>query len=199
MIKHLLLSKIDVSVFQCAKNNNTHCGDSYFIHETDDYFICAVADGLGSGKDAELASATAVSVVEQFQHECVGTIMELCNQRLCNGRGAVLSILKIDYKQHRLSYANIGNIRFIVYSPSGVLARPVPRSGFLCGRKIKCHEQHFNYDPHSSFVLYTDGFRLPSNDHYIPQMNSSKESVEYLVKKNDELNDDATLLIGKLF
>ena len=45
----IVTEHVEAYVYQEAKRGNRESGDTYFIHTEEDYFICAIADGLGSG------------------------------------------------------------------------------------------------------------------------------------------------------
>ncbi|HET7579587.1 MAG TPA: hypothetical protein VFK33_09920, partial [Bacillales bacterium] len=76
MIENLQYRRMEVSAFQEAKTGQVDCGDSYFVTETNEYFICVLADGLGSGKGARRSSERAVSIVKESHHKDIGTLME---------------------------------------------------------------------------------------------------------------------------
>src|SRR5699024_10385072 len=55
--------KVQVAVYQKAKSNNYYCGDSYFYTETENEFVCALADGLGSGEFAKESSQAVIDII----------------------------------------------------------------------------------------------------------------------------------------
>lgn len=81
------------------------CGDSFFIKTTEEYLICALADGLGSGERANESSAAISSLVEKNDDKDVEDLMKLCNEELRDKRGATVSILKVDFKKESLPIA----------------------------------------------------------------------------------------------
>src|SRR5699024_9744477 len=89
---------VDVAVYQKTKVGNHLCGDSYFYKETDDGFICALADGLGSGEYAKESSDIVMDVIRHHMGASVKDLVKKCNKRLYGKRGVVLGILKFDFK-----------------------------------------------------------------------------------------------------
>src|SRR5690625_5825620 len=92
---------VDVSVYQKVKQGNSECGDSYFYHQDDDYFVCALADGLGSGELARESSRAVVDVIESNPLMSITEIIKRSNEALFGKRGVVLGVLKIDLKNQR--------------------------------------------------------------------------------------------------
>ena len=81
-------------VSKLPKNNNVYCGDSFYITINDDYFLCVLADGLGSGEFAYESSQAVVSIVKANPDEDVDTLMDYANKVLVRKRGAAVAILK---------------------------------------------------------------------------------------------------------
>ena len=69
-------SKVQLIASQSPKQGKVLCGDDYYFAVTDDYFICVLADGLGSGEFAHESSRAVTDVVREFQSENVEDIME---------------------------------------------------------------------------------------------------------------------------
>lgn len=199
MIQDFSYDKIAVSSFQKPKNGNDLCGDSFYVTETDDYFICAVADGLGSGSMAKTASQAAVTAVEKHHQLDVEDLMKLCNEKLRGTRGAVLSIFKIDFKREIVTYSGVGNIRFMMAGEERKLIYPLPTVGFLSGKPQQFRIQQFPFDDQTAFIIYSDGMEIHTQSRSIlTNMVSPKESCAYLGNLTQNLIDDATCLVGKV-
>ncbi|APH06560.1 PP2C family serine/threonine-protein phosphatase [Bacillus weihaiensis] len=185
--------------YQLPKQGKTCCGDSYFIRATDEYFICALADGLGSGERANESSSAISSLVEQNQEKDVEELIDLCNKELKDKRGATVSILKIDFRNKTFTYSSVGNIRFILSTPSGTFVYPLPILGYLSGKPQKYRTHTYSYEEGSKFLIHTDGLVLPAvksvlkNNHSIEELSNSLE--EYTTNRNDDL----TYIVGQLF
>ncbi|HET7579375.1 MAG TPA: PP2C family serine/threonine-protein phosphatase [Bacillales bacterium] len=192
--------QMEVSAFQKTKAGESCCGDSYFVTETEDYFLCALADGLGSGTAANEASDRAVSVIRESHHEEVGTLMRACNRELRASRGAVLSIFKILFGARKLIFSGVGNVRFVFYPPREKSVFPVPAVGFLSGRPLVPRVQTFSFQEGTSFMIHSDGLamntasRAAFSDRTSPEEASSK--VRQMAEEQD-LHDDATFLFGR--
>lgn len=191
--------KIELYAYQTIKEGKIECGDSYYYTATDNYFVCVLADGLGSGQYAHEASAAVVSVVEQHHHEDVDTLMKYCNNVLVQKRGAAVSIFKVYFETREFVYSCVGNIRFFLYTSNGKLTYPLPVTGYLSGKPQVFHTQRFVYEPESKFLIYSDGF---DNIHGAKTILKGYRSVGAIAEqiKSEYANsmDDATFIVGSL-
>lgn len=191
--------QIQVSAYQKAKGDNTECGDSYIAIENDDYFVCAIADGLGSGTLAKESSEAAVSAI-QFTHEqSVERMLAAANDTLVGKRGVVMAVVKIDYKLKELHYCGIGNINLIVYLKDRKLIRPISYSGYLSGRPQKYRVERISFSEPICFLMYSDGFDFNlKNYDIIFKMKTPEQAVYYIENRLNNPVDDITYIIGKL-
>lgn len=199
MIQNYSFNRFEVAVFQKSKYSDRVCGDSYFVKETDQYFIGAVVDGLGSGEKAREASHLAVGIIEEHSDLSVETLMYMINDALVNVRGAVVSIFKIDYQHQNFTYSSVGNVQFTLIPPNDKPINPLPNYGFLSGRPIKIKTQVFPYPKNSAFIIHSDGLKSHSD---LRKLCSEKVSSHYLVNFisrmiDQQEGDDLTLLVGK--
>ncbi|MEM4997487.1 phosphoserine phosphatase [Priestia aryabhattai] len=189
---------IQTHIYQEPKQGNVCCGDSYYVKETDDYFLCAVADGLGSGEQARAASVAVTDVAKGHHHLDVDEIISKCNKATRHTRGAAVAILKIDKKHNEFHYTNVGNIRFYLYSPEGKLTYPLPIQGFLSGKIQKFRTQTFPYDSGSKFLIHTDGLELKEiKSVFANSMNVDQLSTRLQAAIRSH-NDDITYIAGHL-
>ncbi|WP_070121633.1 PP2C family serine/threonine-protein phosphatase [Bacillus marinisedimentorum] len=198
MISHKKYDKVDLYAHQSAKTGKDACGDSYYIKETKDYFLCALADGLGSGMEARVSSQAAISAIRDHADEDVQSLMNRANKSLYNKRGAVLGLLKVYYEKRELEYACVGNIRFVMYSPGGKITHPLPKSGYLSGKPASFRVQRFPYEPDSSFLMHSDGLEIRSIKNIVWELRSIKAASQKIRQLIDKPKDDVTFLIGKI-
>ncbi|WLD93671.1 PP2C family serine/threonine-protein phosphatase [Alkalihalobacillus sp. AL-G] len=199
MIEEHVHEHSDISAFQRSKKAGQCNGDSYYVKETSDYFICVVADGLGSGQAAREASLKAVKVVEKHHDLDVESLMSLCNQALFQTRGAVITLFKFYFKEQKLEYCGIGNIRLMISAPNGTILNPLSKTGFLSGRPSKFSAKQINYQKDSMFIVHSDGIDLSSVDKRIVlKAKDPRIAARYLQQKGLPNVDDLTCVIGKI-
>jgi negative regulator of sigma-B (phosphoserine phosphatase) len=185
--------------FQLPKVGKICCGDSFYLKATEDYFICALADGLGSGEHANESSSAVSAIVEQMHGEDVELMMELCNKEMKDKRGATVSILKIDFKNRQFTYSSVGNIRFILCAPSGSFIYPLPLLGYLSGKPQKYRTQTFSYEKGSKFIIHSDGLLLPGIKSLLNKGQSVEDLSRNLESYTENRSDDLTYIVGQLF
>lgn len=197
-MNHFVATDVEVYAHQRTKKGNDYCGDSYFYTNTEEYFICVLADGLGSGENAFDSSTAVISVVEKYHHEDVEALMKRCNEMLVEKRGAAVAIFKVYFSQKEFVYSCVGNIRFYLYSSSGQLTYPVPVTGYLSGKPQNFRTQSYPYEENSKFLLYSDGFRFQGLKNMLSAEKPLKGIAEDIKRKPLQISDDATFIIGAL-
>ncbi|MGM9924933.1 MAG: PP2C family serine/threonine-protein phosphatase [Bacillus sp. (in: firmicutes)] len=191
--------KVELIARQASKGTNWCCGDAYFFITTDEYFLCVLADGLGSGEFANEAATAVTSIVKENYHLPVEELIEKCNRILVAKRGAAVAIFKVMFEEQQFQYISIGNIRFFLYNPSiKKIIYPLPVSGYLSGRMRKFKVQTFPYSPLSKFVFFSDGLELGSIKSYISSDTSLGAMSEKIWNANTAQSDDVTFIIGSL-
>ncbi|WP_370551179.1 PP2C family serine/threonine-protein phosphatase [Halobacillus sp. GSS1] len=186
---------MDLSIFQKAKKGNYYCGDSYFYKETDDAFLCALADGLGSGEMARESSKAVMEVIEEHPDLTLEALIKKCNEVLVGKRGVVLGILRIDFDNRTYSYSSIGNIGVITVDPDGKRNRNIPLAGYLSGYPRKLRISRGTVQKGMIFLMFSDGV----NDRRLSSNLTHSKDVEQITQQYKELygqsrDDDITLI-----
>lgn len=151
------MEQVQVSVFQQAKTGNYYCGDSFFYEETDREFVCAIADGLGSGELAKESSQVVIDIIKSNIHASIETIIKKCNEQLQGKRGVVIGILKLDFLSSMYSFSSIGNIGILMITDDQQKKRNIPNAGYLAGyhRPFKIIREKLQ--PNTMFIMFSDG------------------------------------------
>ncbi|WP_110926401.1 PP2C family serine/threonine-protein phosphatase [Bacillus massiliglaciei] len=201
MIKDRLKSeRIDLLVSQSSKNNMSFCGDDYFFLLKDDFFLCVLADGLGSGEFAYESSHSVIEEVKANPDMDVEELMALCNQSLLSKRGAAVSILKVFFETREFIYSSVGNIRFFLYNPEkDQITFPVPVTGYLSGRRQNYRTRSFTFEKGAKFLLHSDGVRLQGAKSILSKKLTLEQMAYQILDDNPITSDDTTLIIGSLF
>lgn len=95
-------------------NNSPYCGDECGYWERGTKTVLCIVDGLGHGKEAEMAAKAAVKYIADHLSESLPEIFAGCNTELRKTRGAAAGIAVIDEDKGELTYAGIGNTRIII-------------------------------------------------------------------------------------
>ncbi|WP_285769468.1 SpoIIE family protein phosphatase [Peribacillus sp. SI8-4] len=200
MIKDILRGEnIEIVVSQSSKNGMVYCGDDYFFLHTKEYFVCVLADGLGSGKYAYESSHAVIEEVTRNHELDVESLMAVCNQVLIDKRGAAVSILKIFYDKNEFVYSSVGNIRFFLYNPTvDKIVYPLPVTGYLSGRKQKYRTERYKYEPNAKFILHSDGLELKGAKTFLKRQAPMEVTARAILESSPATADDTTFILGSL-
>ncbi|MYL60689.1 SpoIIE family protein phosphatase [Virgibacillus halodenitrificans] len=183
-------------MFQKAKKGNYYCGDSYFYTETENEFVCAIADGLGSGEFAKESSQIVIDIIKSNIHSSIEHLIKKCNQQLTGKRGVVVGILKLDFKTKTYSFSSIGNIGVMTIPKGKKKVRNIPNAGYLAGyhRPFKVVQEKL--EPETNFIMFSDGI----SDKDLSQkflLNTDVEMITNVFEYTSEgIREDDTTLIA---
>ncbi|WP_170841190.1 PP2C family serine/threonine-protein phosphatase [Salibacterium halotolerans] len=199
MIENQTHAKVEIAAFQQEKEGANCCGDDYVTVETDSYFLCALADGLGSGEPAYRSSSVAMDMVRKYHDQSIETMLHQCNRALFHERGVVITILKVDFAFNEIIYGNIGNVETYLFNQDGVMNRPMPMSGYLSGRPFKYRMQQYPIEQGTHFVMHSDGIKFSKSDREkMKHAGSPRTPIQYFAEKAQEQNDDITVVVGHI-
>ncbi|MEK3955012.1 negative regulator of sigma-B (phosphoserine phosphatase) [Psychrobacillus psychrotolerans] len=190
--------KVDLFVYQEAKSGNLESGDTYYITKTDEFMLCAIADGLGNGPVAKESADIIPKILEEYKEETLDELLLRCNELMVSKRGAAVAIVKIDYKHQTISYSCVGNVKFYMYKRStDKMIYPLPVMGYLSGRKQKINTQTYACEKNDLFMLHSDGVVMKSPKSTIKNA-SNAECLYETIFKEIEHGDDSTFIVGSL-
>ncbi len=185
---------IDISVFQKVKHGNVDCGDSYFYYQEDDYFICVIVDGLGSGTLANESSQAVVNVIKSNPFMSITEMIRLSNHALIGKRGVVLGILQLNLKTEQFTYSSIGNIGLMTINSDGRKRRNIPMSGYLGGYLPKAKVINGTFKTDTIFIMFSDGVLAHELTDRLFDKQSVYEITEAFASKMEPTRDDDTTL-----
>lgn len=185
-------------VHQESKNGESCCGDSYYVDECDgDYFIVALADGLGSGMEARSASEKAITLVQQLHHLPMTQLVSSINTQLSGTRGVVFAAVKFFPQRNYAEFSGVGNINFTLYACTGKRIRVLSLPGYLDGRRTQIRKERFAYNLGDKFVMYSDGISPRVEWRDVFQTTSTPlEGLNAIRDMWTAQNDDITVIVG---
>ncbi|MCG3086715.1 PP2C family serine/threonine-protein phosphatase [Sporosarcina cyprini] len=189
---------VEAYIYNSAKHGNTESGDTYFIHSEEDYFICAIADGLGNGVVARQSAAVIPRVLEQYHHESLDELLNRCNEYMVQKRGAAVAIVKVYFRECTIEYSCVGNVRLYILHNGQKMIYPLPVMGYLSGRPQKMKTQKYEYQNGDMFFLHSDGIVMKSPKASMQESVNAYELYERVRKATDGIGDDATFIAGDL-
>lgn len=187
--------RIQVAVYQEAKEGNYYCGDSFFYLESEQEFVCAIADGLGSGEFARESSDAVIDIIKNNMDAPIEKIVHLCNEKLMGKRGVVLGILKLDFQLKVYSFSSIGNIGIVTVGKDKKKRFNIPNAGYLAGYIRKFKVERKNLEEGMNFIMYSDGVTDAelSRPYFL---GTDVEAIidSYAYEKKNNRADDTTLI-----
>jgi hypothetical protein len=168
-------------------------GDAFFIEGTPQGLLIALVDGLGHGPIAAEAAKLALETIRTHASESPVTILEACHQKLLRGRGAAISIVRIDH-QGRGTFSGVGNVSTHIYPHSSKDPVFLPSAGVIGHRFRPLRETTFRLPNDGVGVLHSDGVssRL---DPIVPLPGTISARASALLSTFGRTTDDPCLVL----
>jgi anti-sigma regulatory factor (Ser/Thr protein kinase) len=136
--------------------SETVCGDAWHMQAATGAASIMVADGLGHGPDARIASQAAVDVLKRDGVVSPVRAMELAHAALRNTRGAAVAAMQIDVSRRTMSFAGVGNIAASIQTVDG--RRQMMSHNGIVGNNIrKIQEFSFPWERETLLIVHSDG------------------------------------------
>ena len=136
------------------------CGDSWASMVSQPRRLrIIVADGLGHGEMAAIASRKAVEVFQKGGGLPLVELMETMHQALRSTRGAAVAVAEIDAAAGRLTYAGVGNIASAIVDGEKT-TRLMSHNGTIGAQYRKFAELTYTWPSKASLVMQSDGVKV---------------------------------------
>ncbi len=146
---------IDVASASRPILGETECGDQAVIIRSDGCLVCALADGLGHGREAARAADAACRFVAAHPMLGLSDLLGRCDQALRETRGAALVVLRIALATGDLVHAGVGNVEVVSLAREGV--RPINVPGVVGAGLRKVVESRHRLHSGDLLLAHTDG------------------------------------------
>lgn len=146
----------DIGVVCLPIPSEDACGDAWEAVERVDGLSVIVADGLGHGPEAALASHAAVKVVQQHANCAPADTMHRAHDALNQTRGAAVAVAQIDEELRQLHFAGVGNIAARVIT-NGVCRHLMSHNGIVGSNLRKVEQLTFPWAADSMLIMQSDG------------------------------------------
>lgn len=192
----MINKKVEVAVYQKEKEGTHYCGDRFYYEETDTGFICALADGLGSGEFAEESAQIVIDIIKESPFASNEDIVSKCASKLWGKRGVVLGILKMDFKTGTYTFSSIGNIGVITVSKDKKKSRNIPSSGYLAGYKRSLKVVEGKLEQGMKFFMFSDGVTDKELSFSMLHQDVDKVINSFQCISSEKVRSDDTTLIA---
>ncbi len=172
------------------------CGDAFEVHCHAQGATVAMADGLGHGPDAAVASEAAVALVESRPGKAAGELMQLAHETLRGTRGAAMAVAVIDTSKQQLTFAGIGNIAGSIFA-DGPRRHLLSHNGIVGSNLRKVQEFVHQWEPGALMILHSDGLGTRWDLGAYPGLAQRHPTVIAAVLYRDfaRARDDASILV----
>jgi anti-sigma regulatory factor (Ser/Thr protein kinase) len=188
-----------IGAVNIAKPGQEVCGDSWGCLRTGHLFVALVADGLGHGLEAKIASAEAVRMLHQNPDLGPKELLERCDQALRNTRGAAVAVAQIDYDRREVIFAGVGNILGRIYSSGKSSDHMVSVNGTSGHRSDKLREFTYPWPDDGLLLLCSDGIAPGAVLEPYPRLPLCDPTLiaGVLYRDFQRGHDDATVVVAK--
>jgi serine phosphatase RsbU (regulator of sigma subunit) len=190
------VANMEIAAISRPKPGEDLNGDAYCVEWCNDgndeeKLLIAVVDGLGHGKNACIASETAVDFIKSHKQLALKEIVTGVHNALHGTRGAVIGIC--DIRRGKLSYIGVGNITAQIVKNEKQRQHLTSTSGVLGWNLRKVNE--FKYDFLSGWlIINSDGIgRFASSEYLSDDLHASASKI----LSEHGKNDDATIVLGR--
>lgn len=141
-----------------AKPGEPVSGDGWEARAYRDQLTVLLADGLGHGVDAHLASRAAADVLRARPQDEALALIEACHAALARTRGAAVAVAKLIASGQRGTFAGVGNIVARVETGGGNRGRNLVSYNGTVGHALrKVQEMAFPWPTGALLILHSDG------------------------------------------
>lgn len=140
-----------------AKPGQEVCGDSWGVVKHEGRWTLMVADGLGHGYDANVASRAALQVLDEHPELSPKQLLEYAHDALRGTRGAAVAVARVDRTLGKVTFAGIGNIAAQICSGPKACQHLVSVNGTVGHQLHTIREFSYPWPDGGSLVLNSDG------------------------------------------
>lgn len=193
-------NKFNIGVVMVPKTGETDCGDGWAILEDQDTCRILVADGLGHGGHAQIASQSAVETFLQEESADPAVNIRQIHNNIKRTRGVVASVALIDLKNLNITYCGVGNIGGRVLTGMESHKSLISYNGIL-GHNIPMvvHNHVLPWNNNNLLILHSDGLKSKWDVTKYKNLHRHDPSIlaALLYKEFARGTDDILILVGR--
>jgi anti-sigma regulatory factor (Ser/Thr protein kinase) len=194
-------SSIHLGAVNVSKSGEEVCGDSWGAAWINQELAILVADGLGHGLDARLASVEAVRQLQENPELGPKPLLMRIHQALRSTRGAAVAIARIDTARGKLTFAGVGNISGRIYAGSEARQSLVSLNGTAGHQCERIQEFSYPWPADGLLLLHSDGLATGTAIESYPGLAARDPALIAGVLYRDfwRSRDDGTVVVAKAY
>lgn len=175
-------------------------GDTYLVKPSGNGVLLAVADGVGHGKEAAVASRAAMSCVENYIGQGVIPLLQQCHLALKRTRGAVMNLAFFNGVDSTLTLLGVGNVEGVLLRADANANPPretmLLRGGIVGLNLPQLYAMVMPVFPGDTLVFATDGISTSFSD-ALTLMDNPQGLAEKIGSQFCKGTDDALVVAGR--
>lgn len=189
------MEEVQVAISKKSRYAAAYCGDQCAYWQNGQKTFLCIADGLGHGRNAQIAAYTAIEFIGEHLHKPLTNLFADCNEILRHTHGVVMAVAIIDEKTGVLTYAGIGNIRAMVAGTQVI--RLSNRYGIIGAGYKTLSTESVKLTPGDLVILTTDGIRemLEISNYKTTLLQNIDNLADTIIKEWSNPQDDAAVMI----
>jgi anti-sigma regulatory factor (Ser/Thr protein kinase) len=188
-----------VGAVNLAKPGQEICGDSWGMSNHGDCWTLMVADGLGHGYEAHVASSAAIEVLRQHPDFSPKELLDFAHSALRATRGAAVAVARVNRELRTVTFAGVGNIAGQVCSGPKACQHMVSVNGTAGLQMQQIREFNYAWPENGILVLYSDGLATSTGFDAYPGLALRDPGLVAGVLYRDfsRGHDDATVVVAR--
>jgi anti-sigma regulatory factor (Ser/Thr protein kinase) len=189
---------VELGAICVALQGEIECGDAWRVAYDDAAVSMMIADGLGHGPLAAVASKAAAAAFEQKPFDLPAAAMGVFHRALSGSRGAAAACALLHSERRVIEYAGVGNICGCVVSADRGRGM-VSHSGTLGTNLLRTQQFEYAWPEGSPVVMHSDGLSARWNLADYPGLMQRHSAViaGVLFRDFSRPSDDATVLVAR--
>ena len=181
------------------KRGEEACGDAWGVERSGGVFTIMVADGLGHGYEASMASGQAVRILREHRDVQPAMMIDFTHRALRSYRGAAVSVARVDPCAATVQFSGLGNVTAAIYSGSGKPQHLVSINGTAGHQITRIREFAYKWPERGILVMHSDGLTTGTNLDAKTGLASHDPALIAAVLYRDYSrgHDDATVVVAK--
>lgn len=147
---------LEVGAVSVPKPGESVCGDSWAFLDRAGGALVVIADGLGHGPDAAIASREAVRVTRERAGLMPAALVAVIHSALLPTRGAAVAVAALDFGSQIVSFAGAGNVAGVIRSGDGT-RHMVSLNGTVGREALKLQEFAYPWPKGALLIMHSDG------------------------------------------
>jgi len=190
---------IQIGAVNVSKPGEEVSGDSWGAAWQAEDLTILVADGLGHGLEARLASLEAVRQLQDHPDLPPKALLARVHDALRSTRGAAVAVARIDTARGKLTFAGLGNISARIYAGPRGLQNLVSLNGTAGHHCDRTQEFSYPWPADGLLVLHSDGLSTGASLDSYPGLAARDPALIAAVLYRDfsRGRDDATVVVAK--